>query len=763
MSVSANQRFKRANPCPVCGGYEQMPHGQGKRCYGFLSDDGEYAHCTREELSGEIEIKADSQTFAHKLRGGCRCGTQHSPEPPQSIVTNATLGVARYLYTDEQGAELFTVHRYEPKRFNQSRPDGHGGRVWNVAGVRKVPYRLSELQTAGADETVFICEGEKDCDRLSAHGLVATTNACGANKWPGEFAGYFENRNVAVLADNDDVGRQHAESVAASLRNSASSVKVIHLPGLPEKGDVSDWLNASHSIDELQKIVEETPEFGTADGEARGVSLLPEIDAGCLDLLRLMPAVWDALKRRNLPPRIFRRGGELVRVEQDEQHRPVFRDLTLARVRHELADSATFYKDTKTGPKIVLPPRHVCEDLLATPNPDMPAVTRVVESPTFAPTGELETELGYHPASRVYCALPPQVSIPPVPTQPSNEDVQEAKRWLLEELLGEFPFVSEADRAAALALGILPFVRELIPGPTPLHLIEAPSPGTGKGLLVDALLAPSCGSLVGSIPEAANDDEWRKRITAVLRDGFSVVHIDNVTRPLDSGALSMALTIQTWTDRVLGLSETTTLPVRCGWVATANNPVMTTEVARRTIRVRLDAMQDRPWSGRTFKHHELRSWARENRGRLIWAYLILAQSWIAAGRPEYDVQVLGGFEDWSRVVGRILAHVGVRNFLRNLDEFYEIADVETAAWRNFVEEWWEREGDRAVKAAALYQIAMKIEGLEFGGGKSERAELITFSKALAKQRDRVIGNRRVVKAGLAKRATLWKLVPLNPN
>lgn len=165
---------------------------------------------------------------------------------------------ATYDYLDEEGDLLFEVVRFSGKRFRQRRPDGRAGRIWKMDGVRRVLYRLPEL-SARPDDTVFVTEGEKDCDRLHRAGLLATTNPGGAGKWRNEYATTLENRDVVVLADNDDVGRKHAAEVARSLSSTARCVKVLELPGLQDKGDVSDWLEGGHAVTELLALVDEAP------------------------------------------------------------------------------------------------------------------------------------------------------------------------------------------------------------------------------------------------------------------------------------------------------------------------------------------------------------------------------------------------------------------------------------------------------------------------------------------------------------------------
>lgn len=156
-----------------------------------------------------------------------------------------------YDYRDEQGNLLFQVVRTEPKGFFQRRPDGHGGWVNDLKGVRRVLYRLPGLLAPSPHPMVFVVEGEKDVDRLAALGLVATTNPGGAGKWRAEYCDSLRGRAVFVIPDNDATGREHAEEVIASLTAAGVRAFTLDLPDLPEKGDVSDFLNAGHKTGDL--------------------------------------------------------------------------------------------------------------------------------------------------------------------------------------------------------------------------------------------------------------------------------------------------------------------------------------------------------------------------------------------------------------------------------------------------------------------------------------------------------------------------------
>lgn len=159
--------------------------------------------------------------------------------------------VKTYDYRDETGKLLYQVCRMEPKTFLQRRPDGSGGWIWNLQGTRRVLYRLPELYVLPRESVVWIVEGEKDADRLASHGLHATTSCGGAGKWRKEYCDVLRGHRVAVIADNDDPGREHADDIEKSLRRIAKRTVTLELPGLPPKGDVSDWLNAGGIAGEL--------------------------------------------------------------------------------------------------------------------------------------------------------------------------------------------------------------------------------------------------------------------------------------------------------------------------------------------------------------------------------------------------------------------------------------------------------------------------------------------------------------------------------
>ena len=216
---------------------------------------------------GGLTLNAGAEAWAHKLEGDCNCGATHGnvPARPTPARKKAASPASRIVnvsdYRDEQGRQLFQVVRFEPKKFRQRKAKPGGGWEWNIEGVRCVLYRLPELIAANPEQPVFICEGEKDVDRLISLGLVATSNPMGAKKWLNEYSPFLTGRHSIILEDNDQDGREHVQLVAQSLLGKAASIKVLALPGLSDRGDVSDYLDAGHDEAELLVLAAACPEW----------------------------------------------------------------------------------------------------------------------------------------------------------------------------------------------------------------------------------------------------------------------------------------------------------------------------------------------------------------------------------------------------------------------------------------------------------------------------------------------------------------------
>jgi len=256
-------------PCPLHGGdgpnFSVNPENGLWTCFTDCQDGGDvFDFLSRKEgldfpdALAQVAAFAGTSAFA-EASAAARPSESRTARPKAARPAPRRL-VETYDYADEEGALLFQVVRYDPKGFSQRRPAEGGTWAYSLDGVRRVLYRLPEV-LAAAVRPVFVCEGEKDADALAALGLCATTAPMGAGKWDAAYTEALCGAGVVILPDNDPAGRDGARHIARELHGRSKRTRVVELPGLPEKGDVSDWLAAGGTKDALLSLVKATPNW----------------------------------------------------------------------------------------------------------------------------------------------------------------------------------------------------------------------------------------------------------------------------------------------------------------------------------------------------------------------------------------------------------------------------------------------------------------------------------------------------------------------
>lgn len=284
MSVGS-RRHTRTQPCPICDGHPDLQRGQGARCTGFRSDDGKWAHCSREEFAGRAKFHDGSSTWSHAIGGKCPCGVSHGPETedwqpppahssPREPAKVRQIGsssrapiVATYDYHAVDGTLLYQVCRTEPKSFLQRRPktDGTEGWLWTMQGQPTTLYRLPELIPGlDAGDTVYIAEGEKDVEAIRAAGQVATCNTGGAGKWRDDLSAAFVHAQagakIIIIQDRDDPGhkgisgQEHAQQVYKSLGKVLPAGVDVSIAEATVGKDAADHLEAGRSLEDFDQV-----------------------------------------------------------------------------------------------------------------------------------------------------------------------------------------------------------------------------------------------------------------------------------------------------------------------------------------------------------------------------------------------------------------------------------------------------------------------------------------------------------------------------
>lgn len=320
---------------------------------------------------------------------------------------------------------------------------------------------------------------------------------------------------------------------------------------------------------------------------------------------------------------------------------------------------------------------------------------------------------------------------------------------VLDDVLEGFRFKGEADRENALALMVTLVVRTAIGGNVPGFLIRANRERTGKTLLARTACVAIRGAEPPLLQFGATEEEREKRITSELLRGRTFAVFDNLPagESVDSAALAMLLTAPTWTGRILGKSQTPTLPNGLTLVTTGNNLGASGEIAQREVPIHLESRTADPQAETGFPHEDPVAYALERRRMVLSAILGLVERFKESGRKPFLGVPFGGFEAWTRTVGGILAAAGSVNFLGNLRAWQDSADEFGADIATLLGDWYREalaaSGESfsdAVAAKALYQRADRL-GLfaRHRQGISESARAISFAlRVLTVIADRVV-------------------------
>ncbi|WP_231925851.1 hypothetical protein [Micromonospora echinofusca] len=297
----------------------------------------------------------------------------------------------------------------------------------------------------------------------------------------------------------------------------------------------------------------------------------------------------------------------------------------------------------------VTPPRDILSSVLAGKTwPGVPPLRGIIGAPVLRRDGTLLQQPGYDPQTGLYLAA--KVTLPPVPDQPTPEQVRDARTFLLGQFLRDFPWASAADRANYVALLATPILRHFTRSLTPFALIDATMPSSGK-----TILTAGPGMLYGQrvMTWAYSDEELRKSITAVLAEQVGVVIWDNLAEGtvIDSPVLAQLVTSGVWSDRQLGASRNVATVNDRLWMATGNNLQVGGDMASRTVRVHLDPDMPRPelrdQAGFGIPH--LDQWITDpaNQLTVLWHLLVLVLDWTRQGAPRVSGLSMRQFTPWA--------------------------------------------------------------------------------------------------------------------
>ncbi len=696
-------------------------------------------------------------------------GERNKPLELQGVHVGDVRGEGGYIVLPPSAHPSGNTYQWELESSNNLEPNSEALRMLLEQFNQKVqiipkPVSISKTATRAKDDV------PSNDDAIRKYVLAALKNECNTLRNAPEGMGNDQiNKSAFALGQFVGVGVISESEVRDALEQvintwakpdpkAAASIRSGLEAGKLEPRDLSEvgkkplpevWTKIRDGKDSSKKA---KPESG--DG-------LPEIAVNNRYLRDISSDAVQALQKANNPTTLFYRGEALVRVTPNTVLKA--ESLTHVSLKSILERTANFckiepraVKDEDGKPlkdnagKVVtneeaLParvPNDLPADILSQPLLPFPKLEALAQTPIYAPNRTLVMQDGFNQETGFYLRLENLQGVR------CDMPLSDARALLLEDCLGDFPFAdARAGRAHAVALLLQPFIRNMIHGATPLYLIEAPTRGTGKGLLSDVVNIIASGGVAGVMFLPKDGAELEKRITAALLDGARVLLLDNVIT-LEGEALAAALTARQWKGRILGRSQMVQVPNDATWIATGNNVTLDDDMPRRIIPIRLDPQMERPEARDGFRHPDLRAWVSDNRTALVSACLSIVEAWKAQGCP-VGREKLGTYEAWCAVMGGILEVAGIHGLLEAREYLYTDSNHEPEEWGAVLKTLYlEREG-RSFTAKDFFAVAKQHQLLlDIWGGREGVGALQRVGRAMTKNRDRVFAGYRLRSAGI---------------
>lgn len=406
---------------------------------------------------------------------------------------------------------------------------------------------------------------------------------------------------------------------------------------------------------------------------------------------------------------IYQRGGMLVRViDEASRLEGLKRDAAAPRIvpfdDQALVDVITrnlaiWRRNRKTGDLARVDcPRVIAQTILSRKEWAFRRLEAVVEHPVMLPDGTVLWESGYHAPTGLLLQLPFAEFQAPL-DEPSDAELQGSLEQL-RGLLDGFDFVDDVDLSVALAFLLTAFVRPVLPT-CPAFAIDAHAPGSGKSTLVRTQAKLATGRSPAFLTYRDDPAELQKLLFAALLEGDQHIAIDNVDLPLSGADLAVLLTSDVYKGRVLGRSESATVPTKAVISFNGNNLQVLGDLTRRVLVARLDPSCERP-AEREFTFNPVTEVEKERSDYVLAALTVMA-GYISSGE-RVSLRPFGSFEEWSRLVREPLVWLGLPDPVSSI-RVLEAADPERMQLRSMLSAVHEAFGHGEFKSSTLIQAA----------------------------------------------------------
>ncbi|MCC2602405.1 DNA-primase RepB domain-containing protein [Sphingopyxis yananensis] len=382
-------------------------------------------------------------------------------------------------------------------------------------------------------------------------------------------------------------------------------------------------------------------------------------------------------------------------------------------------------------------------------------VAGLTRQPYFAEDGRLITAAGYDQQTKMLAVFD-SADFPTVGT--SRDDAERALR-VITDLLSEFHFGSETDRAAALAAILTAVVRssfELAPA----FNVTAPASGSGKSYLCEIISGFAGGGEPSRMSYPKSSEEASKAMAAALLSSPAVIEFDDMDSDwIPHGMINRMLTSSSISERLLGHSRTVTVSTRALVIGSGNNIEPLRDLRRRVATINLDTRTAVPGTI-AYKVEPVRM-LRENRGMYVAAALTIIEAWKANGRPKADIPPIASYNgDWSELCRQPLCWLGLPDPASSLID-QMCVDPESQNLERILGVWYRAYGEQAKTVRAILadmnvvQLHEEFEDLPGQqGGTINRYKLGWYLK---KNANRIVGGYSLQAVAMSERKG-WKVV-----
>jgi hypothetical protein len=482
----------------------------------------------------------------------------------------------------------------------------------------------------------------------------------------------------------------------------------------------------------------------------------PTFNLQGLDITEINHECFRLLKKFNEKVLQFFVGpeGDIIQAMKDRQTTQLkMSQSSKSDLRYILARLARFVTINNDGEvKNKMLSYDIINDLRATQNKPLPQLNRICKHPFYSKNGMLIYTSGYHKKAKTILELPEKFPMYQINENPSDEEIVVAKDNIVKVLFRDFIFETESDQANAVALFLLFLGRDLVDGPTPMHIVESAEFGTGKTLLVESVVKVISGEAVEESTFPTSEAEVRRQLLAHLIKKPEYIFFDNLGDDyrLASAELAQMLTGTMKSGRILGQSKIVDIAINLIWVTSGVNMNISREILRRCIRIRLQKTDN-------YTHRDHLAYVLNNRAEIIWSGLTMIQAWIAKGCPIPAEKRLRSFDRWAGVFGGILEVAGIPGLLDNQDSFENSGDPEFDGYLALVSMWWKEFGNRKILSRNLIelinneQLPIELEG------RSDNKRATSLGYVLRRLKDRKFGDYIIKDAGLRSGRRQWRL------